>query len=98
MNLVKSEPGSCVGRMTNVIQSEQVAEKAISVRLDADAQRSLELLMRDGTSQSEAIRSALISASSAARNARVEADAKRLGADPDDRALIAELNEFFDES
>jgi len=53
MNLVKSEPGFVVVRMTNVIQSEQVAEKAISVRLDADAQRSLELLMRDGTSQSE---------------------------------------------
>ena len=83
--------------MTNVIPSEVMAEKAISVRLDTEAQRALELLMRDGTSQSEAIRSALIAASRAARYERMAADAKRLANDPQDRALIAEIRDFFDE-
>jgi len=83
--------------MTNVIRSEVMAEKAISVRLDAEAQHALELLVRDGTSQSEAIRSALIAASRAARYERMAADAKRLANDPQDRALIAEIRDFFDE-
>ena len=48
--------------MTNVIRSADVAEKAISVRLDADAQRALESLMATGVSHSEAIRAALIDA------------------------------------
>ena len=83
--------------MTNVIPSEVMAEKAISVRLDTEAQRALELLRRDGTSQSEAIRSALIATSRAARYERMAADAKRLANDPRDRALIAEIRDFFDE-
>jgi Arc/MetJ-type ribon-helix-helix transcriptional regulator len=83
--------------MTNVIHCKLVAERAISVRLDAEAQRALELLLRDGRSQSEAIRSALIAASRAARYDRMEADAKRLADDPEDCALIAELQEFFGE-
>jgi len=83
--------------MTNVIRSDVVADKAISVRLDAEAQRALAFLLRDGRSQSEAIRSALIAASRAARYDRMEADAKRLADDPEDRALIAELQEFFGE-
>lgn len=84
--------------MTNVIPSESMAERAISVRLDADAQRALEVLMRDGTSQSEAIRSALLAASRTARYGRMAVDAQRLSADPENQALIAELHEFFDES
>jgi Arc/MetJ-type ribon-helix-helix transcriptional regulator len=74
-----------------------MAEKAISVRLDTDAQRALEFLMRDGASQSDAIRSALISAARADRHAQVEADAKRIANDPVDRAVIAEIQEFFGE-
>ena len=35
-----------------------MAERAISVRLDDEAQRALELLMRNGKSQSAAIRDA----------------------------------------
>ena len=74
-----------------------MAEKAISVRLDGEAQRALEFLVRDGISQSEAIRSALIAASRAARYERMAADAKRLGSDPHDRAIVAEIREFMDE-
>jgi Arc/MetJ-type ribon-helix-helix transcriptional regulator len=74
-----------------------MAERAISVRLDAEAQRALHALMRDGASQSEAIRAALLSAAGKARFARMEADAKRIGGDPADRAVIAEIQEFFGE-
>jgi Arc/MetJ-type ribon-helix-helix transcriptional regulator len=83
--------------MTNVIRSADMAEKAISVRLDAEAQRAVKFLMRDGASQSDAIRSALIGAARADRHAQVEADAKRIANDPVDRAVIVELQEFFGE-
>jgi Arc/MetJ-type ribon-helix-helix transcriptional regulator len=73
-----------------------MAEKAISVRLDAEAQRALQILMRSGASQSEAIRGALLTASRQALYEQLEADAKRVGADPADRAEVAELLEFMD--
>jgi Arc/MetJ-type ribon-helix-helix transcriptional regulator len=83
--------------MTNVIRSEAMAEKAISVRLDADAQRALERLTERGVSQSQAIRKALIDADRTARREQVRADAERIGNDPDDRALMAEIREYMDE-
>jgi Arc/MetJ-type ribon-helix-helix transcriptional regulator len=83
--------------MTNVIRSEEMAEKAISVRLDADAQRALERLTARGVSQSQAIRQALIDADRDARREQVRADAERIGNDPDDRALMAEIREYMDE-
>jgi Arc/MetJ-type ribon-helix-helix transcriptional regulator len=84
--------------MTNVIQSIEMTERAISVRLDPEAQRALQRLMRNGMSQSEAIRSALIAASRSARHEQMSADARRLADDPQDRALVAEIGEFFDEA
>ncbi|HVC86708.1 MAG TPA: hypothetical protein VNC40_04685 [Gaiellaceae bacterium] len=75
-----------------------MAEKAISVRLDAEARRALTFLMRNETSQSEAIRLAVIAAARAAEYDQIAADAKRLANDPQDRALIAEIRAFFDES
>ena len=83
--------------MTNVIRSDEMAEKAISVRLDAEAQRALDRLMEQGVSQSEAIRQALIDAARERRLAQVRADAERVGNDPADRAVIAEIREFMDE-
>ena len=83
--------------MTNVIRSPEMAEKAISVRLDEETQRALRFLMRDGATRSDAIRSAVLAASREARLARMEADARRLGSDPHDRALVAEIAEFFGE-
>jgi Arc/MetJ-type ribon-helix-helix transcriptional regulator len=74
-----------------------MAEKAISVRLDAEAQRALDRLMEQGVSQSEAIRQALIDAARERRLAQVRADAERVGNDPADRAVIAEIREFMDE-
>ena len=83
--------------MTNVIRSADVADKAISVRLDAEAQRALARLTRGGASQSQAIRQALIDAARTALLEQVRADAERVGNDPADRAEIAEISAFFDE-
>jgi Arc/MetJ-type ribon-helix-helix transcriptional regulator len=81
--------------MTNVIQSSAV-ERALSVRLDVQAQRALEILMRNGQSQSEAVRAALLE--SARRRVYVIAaeDAARLAADPRDRKEMADIAAFFD--
>ena len=83
--------------MTTVIRSEAMAEKAISVRLDSEAQRALQRLMERGASQSQAIRQALIDADRAAKREQVRADAERIGNDPVDRALMAEIREYMDE-
>lgn len=83
--------------MTNVLQSTEMLEKPISVRLDADAQRALDRLTAAGVSQSEAIRQALIKAARLERLERMEADAKRVGQDPRDRAVVAEIRAFMDE-
>ena len=83
--------------MTNVIRYEEMADRVISVRLDAEAQRALERLTGRGVSQSQAIRQALIDADRTARREQVRADAERIGNDPEDRALMAEIREFMDE-
>lgn len=74
-----------------------MAERAISVRLDPEAQRALDWIMGHGYSQSEAIREALIRAARVHERAQIEADAKRIANDPGDRAEIAAIQEFFGE-
>lgn len=83
--------------MTNVLRFSKVAEKVISVRLDAEAQQALAWIMEHGFSQSAAIREALIRAARVREREQMEADAKRLGGDPHDRAVVAEIREFFGE-
>jgi Arc/MetJ-type ribon-helix-helix transcriptional regulator len=83
--------------MTNVIHSDSMAEKAISVRLDAEAQRALAQLTDRGISQSQAVRQALLDAARAAWMEQARADAERIGNDPADRALMAEIREYMDE-
>jgi SOS response regulatory protein OraA/RecX len=83
--------------MTNVIRYEAMTEKAVSVRLDAEAQRALSQLMARGASQSQAIRQALLDSARAAWMEQARADAERIGNDPDDRALMAEIREYMDE-
>ena len=83
--------------MTNGLQSALVPEKPISVRLDEEASRALAFLMRDGASQSDAIRQALLGAARTARTEQVRADAERVGKDPHDRAVIAEIRAYMDE-
>lgn len=83
--------------MTDAIQSDVVPDKAISVRLDDESQRALRRLMERGLSQSEAIRRALIDASSSAWLEQARADAERIANDPSDRAEIAAVRSFMDE-
>ena len=83
--------------MTNVIRSTEMADKAISVRLDADAQRALARLTDRGVSQSQAIRQALVDADRVSVLDEVRADAARIGNDPEDRALMTEIREYMDE-
>jgi Arc/MetJ-type ribon-helix-helix transcriptional regulator len=61
--------------------------KAISVRLDDEAERALRLLEATGLSRSDAIRSALLAAAERATGRReLAAEGAALGDDPDDRA------------
>jgi Arc/MetJ-type ribon-helix-helix transcriptional regulator len=83
--------------MTNVIRSTDMAEKAISVRLDVEAQRALARLTTGGASQSHAIRQALIEAARTSLLEQARLDAEQVGNDPADRAVIAEISAFFDE-
>ena len=61
--------------------------KAISVRLDNDAERALRLLESSGMSQSEAIRSSLLASAGRLRKGReLAAEVAALEADDTDRA------------
>lgn len=82
--------------MTNEIQFEEVADNAISVRLDEESQLALQRLMERGLSQSEAIRRALIDAARSARLELIRADAELAAADPRDLAVSAEVQAFMD--
>lgn len=71
-------------------------ERAISIRLDDDAQRALRVLTRSGRTQSEAVREALIALARSRRRADLAKEAERLNADRQDRvekARVAALME-----
>ena len=74
----------------------QVAERAISLRLDEDAARALELLMRDGKSRSEAIREAVVDTARRRLYEIAAADAARVGADEDDRREVAAVQALME--
>jgi Arc/MetJ-type ribon-helix-helix transcriptional regulator len=73
-----------------------LAERAISVRLDRDADRALEVLVASGMSRSEAIRQALVDAAERTRRASLAEEARSVAEDQDDRAAIAEIATFMD--
>ncbi len=60
----------------------------ITVRIDEDAERALAELTADGTSRSQAVRAALLKAARARVRAELEAEARALAEDPEDRAEI----------
>jgi Arc/MetJ-type ribon-helix-helix transcriptional regulator len=75
----------------------EVAERAISVRLDEEATRALELLMREGKSRSEAIREAVVDTARRRLYEIAAADAARVGADEDDRREVAAVQALMEE-
>ena len=71
-------------------------EKAISIRLDDEAQEALRSLTGSGRSQSEAVREAIVELARRGRRGDLAAEAERLGADREDRtekARVARLME-----
>ena len=73
-----------------------VAERAISLRLDEEAARALELLMRDGKSRSEAIREAVVETARRRLYEIAAADAARVGADEGDRREVAAVQALME--
>lgn len=66
-------------------------EKAISIRLDEEAQEALRALTGSGRSQSEAVREAIVELARRGRRSDLAAEAKRLSIDRDDRAEKARV-------
>ncbi len=72
--------------------------RALHVRLDADAEAALAVLRAEGMNDSQAVRSALTEARSRRRRSvALREEARRLAADPGDRAELAALREELDE-
>src|SRR5437879_5340082 len=92
--------------MTNQLQLSEMADDAvsdpassvrpISVRLDDESERALAWLMEHGSTQSEAIRRALVDAARAARREQIRADIERVNADERDRAELAAVSDLMD--
>lgn len=75
-----------------------VPDRAISVRLDLDADAALEQLVASGLTQSQAIRLALVEAARRrAGDSSLAAEAARLAASEADRREIADVRAFMDE-
>ncbi|MEP7224590.1 MAG: ribbon-helix-helix protein, CopG family [Actinomycetota bacterium] len=75
-----------------------MVERAISVRLDEEAQRALDKLIGSGMSQSKAIRYALIQTADRERpRISLSAEAMMLAANEEDRRIKVELLEFMGE-
>jgi Arc/MetJ-type ribon-helix-helix transcriptional regulator len=73
-------------------------ERAISVRLDAEAQHALDELVASGMSQSEAIRHALVqTARRSGDRMALATEAMMLAENEQDRRVKAELLEFMGE-
>jgi Arc/MetJ-type ribon-helix-helix transcriptional regulator len=71
-------------------------DRAISVRLDDEAQRALDALTASGRRQSEVIREALVELARKTDRAGLMAEAERLRADPEDRAEKAQIAKLMD--
>ena len=75
-----------------------VPDRAISVRLDPEADTALQALVESGLTQSQAIRLSLVEAARRRTGDRsLAAEAARLAADEIDRREIAGVRAFMDE-
>jgi hypothetical protein len=72
--------------------------RALHVRLDADSEAALAVLRAEGMNDSQAVRSALVEARARRRRRlALREEARRLVADPEDRAELQALREELDE-
>jgi Arc/MetJ-type ribon-helix-helix transcriptional regulator len=74
----------------------EMTERAISLRLDEETARALELLMRGGKSRSEAVREAVVETARRRLYEIAAADAARIAADENDRHEVAEIQALWD--
>ena len=89
-------PGSCRGRARNFAGAGQklsykvsytvVMADTITFRPDEDTSKALEVLTKDGTPVSAAVRIALIDAARRKASSAIRAEAERLAEDESDRA------------
>ena len=70
--------------------------RAISIRLDDEAEEALESLTRSGSSRSEAVREALVELASRRRRRDLAAEVSRLNADKSDRAEKRAIGELME--
>ena len=63
----------------------------LTIRTDAEVERALDALTREGRSRSEAARMAILETERAHRRARLRAEAEALRNDPDDAAASRQL-------
>lgn len=70
--------------------------KTLTIRTDAEVERALESLTRDGQSRSDATRAAILDAERAQRRARLRAEAEDLRNDPEDVAASRQLRAEMD--
>jgi Arc/MetJ-type ribon-helix-helix transcriptional regulator len=71
-------------------------DKAISIRLDEEAQEALRSLTGSGRSQSEAVREAIVELARRGRRGDLAAEAKRLSTDRGDRMEKARVARLMD--
>ena len=84
--------------MTNRDTFRLVPERALSVRLDAEADAALDVLVDAGMTQSQAIRIALVEAARRRTgDLSLAAEAARLADDERDRRVITEIRAFMDD-
>lgn len=84
--------------MTNRDTILDMSDRAISVRLDSEADSALAALIGSGLTQSQAIRLSLVEAAERRSGDRsLAAEAARLAASDPDRREIAEVRALLDE-
>jgi hypothetical protein len=77
--------------MSYAMHDDGVMAASITFRPDEDTSRAPEVLTRDGTPVSSAVRSALLAAARERARAAVREEAERLAADEQDRAEAAQV-------
>jgi len=74
-----------------------VASRTVRARLDDASERALNVLLREGRTESEVVRSALVEAAGRRRRrSAIEAEVRRLNADPADRAEVRAVRADMD--
>lgn len=69
-----------------------MASRVVRARLDDASEHALSTLMREGRNESEAVRAALVEAAGRRRRrSSLVEEARRLAADPVDRAAVADV-------